>query len=224
MALAGGPETQTILGNVFKVFPPAVVILDQFNDEARMKWAAGIFFAMLYLVWPYYTLLELAGAVKSADTKTLNELVDWSTLRTSLKTQLQTKLNNRPVTEAEKKSPLAAAFAAGFASKISDAFIDAAVSPQGISRLVQISRSSAPSQQAMPVAATPENASDNNLYKRVKFAFFTSPIDFRLDLRNPQTDETVTVMMLFKGSGWQVTDIRVPEADLAPKVAQAMPR
>jgi hypothetical protein len=190
-----------------------------------MKWAAGIFLAMLYVVSPYYTLLELAGAFKSGDAKTINELVDWGSLRISFKAQVRAKLNNMPVTEAEKKSPLAAAFANGLVSKFSDAFIEAAITPEGIARLIQISRASGPSPQAKPlVTAASEKPPDNDVYKRVKFAFFTTPVDFRLDLRNPNTDQIVTVLLLFKGTGWQVTDIRLPDGDLAPKVAQAMPR
>jgi hypothetical protein len=63
-----------------------------------MKWAAGIFVAMLYLVWPYYTLLELTQAIQAADAPTINRLVDWDQLRSNLKAQWQAHLQNIPKT------------------------------------------------------------------------------------------------------------------------------
>lgn len=70
-----------------------------------MKWAAGILILMLYLVWPYYTLIELAQAIKSKDAETINQIVDWAPIRTSFKAQMQSHLENMPKAASEQKIP-----------------------------------------------------------------------------------------------------------------------
>jgi hypothetical protein len=56
-----------------------------------------------------------------------------------------------------------------------------------------------------------------------------SPIHFQLDLREPdrgpetgraRPESTLTVMMIFKGTGWQVSDVRLSKFDRSLKVAQ----
>lgn len=54
-----------------------------------MKWIAGLVGLTLYVIWPYYTLIEFGQAIQSRDSRTINSMVDWSTLRANVKAQLQ---------------------------------------------------------------------------------------------------------------------------------------
>lgn len=111
---------------------------------------------------------------------------------------------------------------------MANSLIDKVLTPEGIARLLQVS-SAQDSQQntASETKADPQQHPKNDLFERIKFAFFISPIHFQLDLRAPNSkqvqtdDQAVTVMLAFKGNGWQVTDLRLPRGGLAPRTAQA---
>ena len=89
-------------------------------------------------------------------------------------------------------------------------------------------------QQAKP-EARPPNADTNpqtTLWQRIQFAFFVSPIHFRLDLSEPDrggaagpaagASPSLTVMLMFKGTGRQVSDLRLSKIEnLSSKVALA---
>jgi len=207
-----------------------------------MKWATGICAAMLYLVWPYYTLLELAQAIQAADAPTINRLVDWDRLRPSLKAQLQAQLQNKPKTATERdfeqKNPGWAALGDTVVLTFANSLIDTMLTPEGIVRLVQIRGDAVPVgktlQQPRPEARRP-NADTNpqtTLWQRIRFAFFVSPIHFRLDLSEPDrggaagpvagATPSLAVILMFKGTGWQVSDLRLSKIEnLSPKVALA---
>ncbi|HMJ27713.1 MAG TPA: DUF2939 domain-containing protein [Xanthobacteraceae bacterium] len=196
-----------------------------------MKWAGAILGVMLYLAWPYYTLVELAQAIKSSDAPAINKLVDWSLVRTSLKAQFQAHLDNMPKTAAEQQNPAAAMFGNTLALTLANTLIDKMLTPQGITLLIEGARAAKTSKEARPVASqSAPVAPKQNLYQRVKFAFFVSPIHFQLDLDAPDqspmavsapaADKTVTLMLMFKGTGWQVSDVRFPRQNFSPKMAQ----
>lgn len=197
-----------------------------------MKWAAGIFAAILYLVSPYYALLELAQAIRAADAQAINRLVDWDELRPNLKRQLQAQLQSTPKSDFERENPGLAAAGNAFALTIVNSLIDSVLTPEGIVRLVQ-SRGDVvrPLQQTRSEARPPKADTDRltNLWQRTRFAFFISPIHFRLDLSEPDgggaavgTPPPLTVMLTFKWTGWQVTDLRLPKFEnLSSKVALA---
>jgi Protein of unknown function (DUF2939) len=197
-----------------------------------MKWAAAILCLMLYLVSPYYTLIELAQAIQSRDAPAINQLVDWNLVRTNVKAQLQVHMDSTPKTASEHKNPAAAAFGNTLALAFANTLIDKMLTPEGITLLIEGARAAKTSQKAHPVASQSADAPPKqNLYQRVKFAFFVSPIHFQLDLdapdqsppadNTPAADNTVTLMLMFKGTGWQVSDVRFPRVNYTPKMAQA---
>jgi hypothetical protein len=186
-----------------------------------MKWAAVAIAAMLYLVWPYYTLLELTEAIRTADAPAIKRLVDWDQLRPNLKAQLQSRFQTSPKTASErdfeKSNPGFTAVGNALALAFANSLIDSMVTPEGVVGLIQSK-------------ATPPNAGTRqaNLWQRTRFAFFVSPIHFRLDLSDPDSggaagaQPTLTVMLTFKGTGWQVSDLRVSDLDdLSSKMALA---
>jgi len=216
-----------------------------------MKWAAATIGVMLYVIWPYYTLLELSRAIQAGNAVTINRLVDWEQVRVSVKAQIQARLEQFQKTPAQRelaeKNPRWAAYGNAIAQKATNSAIDHILTPQGIARLMEGSRdqsSSTPAwrqasgrppnggaDEAGPRPGSAGSAQQNSFWQRVHFAFFVSPIHFRVDLRDPArgatestTQPTLTVMMIFKGVGWQVYDVRLsgpdelsPNAPPAPK-------
>ena len=195
-----------------------------------MKWAAAILGVILYLVWPYCTLIGLVHAIQSGDAQAINQMVDWGRVRTSVKAQLQADLENTTKSAGERENPAFAAFGNAFALTSVNSLIDKMLTPEGLTALMQGARSAAPppKKQGAKVAATTSARTTpvQNLFQRVKFAFFVSPIHFQIDLRGPESgntrpEPTLTVMMIFKGTGWQVSDVRLPKDDKSVRVAGA---
>lgn len=56
----------------------------------------------------------------------------------------------------------------------------------------------------------------------VKFAFFATRFHFRLDLADPERgpETVIAVLMTFKGTGWQVTNVKLPDVGRSLKVTQ----
>jgi hypothetical protein len=213
-----------------------------------MKWAAAaILGVMLYVIWPYYTLFELSRAIQARNAVTVNRLVDWEQVRVSVKAQIQARLEQIQKAPAQRefaeKNPRWANYGNAMAQKVANSLIDRILTPEGMTRLMEGSRDRSTAwRQAsarQPSAGTTDDAGprpgsagsvqQNSFWQRIHFAFFVSPIHFRFDLCDPArgaTESTVqptlTVMMIFKGTGWQVYDVRLPGFDeLSPNVPAA---
>src|SRR6516162_4345322 len=111
---------------------------------------------MLYLVWPYCTLIGLVHAIQSGDAQAINQMVDWGRVRTSVKAQLQADLENMPKSAGERENPVFAAFGNAFALTSVNSLIDKMLTPEGLTALMQGARSAAPppKKQGAKVAAT----------------------------------------------------------------------
>jgi hypothetical protein len=121
------------------------------------KWVAGAcFLGILYLVWPYYTLLELASAARSGDAASIKELVDWERVRLSLKAQLQAHLETTTKRAEQqafaKEYPAFATLGNVLALSIADRLIDTLITPQGLANLLKGGRvaASAAKEQSAP--------------------------------------------------------------------------
>jgi Protein of unknown function (DUF2939) len=213
-----------------------------------MRWAAAaILGVMLYVIWPYYTLFELSRAIQSHNAATINRLVDWEQVRVGVKAQIQARLEQIQKAPAQRefaeKNPRWANYGNAMAQKFANSLIDHVLTPEGMTRLMEGSRdrttawrqasarppSAGTTDDAGPRPGSPGSAQQASFWQRIHFAFFVSPIHFRFDLRDPArgatestAPPTLTVMMIFKGTGWQVYDVRLPGFDeLSPNVSLA---
>jgi hypothetical protein len=218
-----------------------------------MKWAAAVFAVTLYVIWPYYTLFELGRAIQSGDAETINRLVDWDQVRVSVKAQIQAQMEKSQNTQAQRefaeRNPGMARHVNAMTQKVANSVIDHILTPQGIARLIEGSRGQASlttaSQQANarppsvgtagesgPKAGSAGTVQRASLWQRIHFAFFVSPIHFRVDLRDPDRhgatestpSPTLTVMMIFKGTGWQIYDARLSGLDAPPSNVALAPK
>jgi hypothetical protein len=109
-----------------------------------MKWAAAIFGVMLYVIWPYYTVLELSRAIQSGDAVMINRLVDWEQVRPSVKAQIQVQLEKGQNTVAQReladKNPSMSKYVNAMTQKVASSAIDRMLTPEGIARLIEGSR------------------------------------------------------------------------------------
>jgi hypothetical protein len=159
----------------------------------------------------------------------INRLVDWDRVRTSVKAQMQAQLQNATKTTAQRdfaaKNPRLDGLALTFANSI----IDSILTPEGVTRLVQGARNAAltvPASQQVRDAkpANADSSRQTSLWQRIRFAFFVSPIDFRIDMGDPDQSAAqpkLTVMLMFKGTGWQVSDLQLSGLNSPQKVALA---
>jgi len=159
-----------------------------------MKWAAGALVLILYLVWPYYTLIELGREIHNGDGKAIGQRLDFQRVRASLRGQVMAQVRQAGTSDT-----------AGEVKSV-NILVHRIMSPEGMRGLVY------PGNGAPSIAADPSSGT-RSLWERVAFAFFVSPIDFRLELGPPDTSgsaERLVVTMHFTGAGWQVSDVRLP--------------
>jgi len=135
-----------------------------------------------------------------------------------------------PPTASDRENPGAALFGKAFVLTFANSLLDKVVTPEGFTALIEDARKSKRGKSTLG-AAPPVLTAKRSLGDNVKFAFFVSPFQFRLDLNASDqnlpgggvrgSDGTTTLMLMFNGSGWVVSDLRLPETKFAPKIAQA---
>jgi len=191
----------------------------------KWKWAIGVLAVLLlYVLWPYYTLLELKHAIRTADAPAIRRLVDWEELRANLKTQFEAYVKTAQQTVANrgfgKLMPELAAARNNAALTFVSSMIDKTVTPEGIAGVLRTAQKGV--QQAKTAAGAPaaDPVPNFNIWQQTRFAFFVSPIRFRVDLSGPKRGATakspgaeskLTMMLRFNGTGWKVSDMRISD-------------
>ncbi|MDG2004909.1 MAG: DUF2939 domain-containing protein [Novosphingobium sp.] len=92
-----------------------------------------------YLVSPTYSLSQLREAALDGDMSEVRERVDFQAMRESLKSELRAKLESDMATSGKGKDVFAAAGSAIVMSMV-DPMVDALATPQGIERLMAVSK------------------------------------------------------------------------------------
>lgn len=93
--------------------------------------ALATLFVSYFVASPWLTLHELRSAVRNRNADAVAKHVDFPALRESLKTQMKTAMTLKAV-----KDEQSAALAAAFASSMTDQFVDALVTPEGLRQLM----------------------------------------------------------------------------------------
>lgn len=160
--------------------------------------------------WPYYTVHSIGAAVRERDVVALERLVDWNGLRAGfrddLKAVMAATISRKGASASGGEAALGMGIAALLGPAIIDRAVDAYVTPQGLSRLIEDGR--APSGKG--AAAGSGGTSGKGLdWSRVKYAFFTGPTDFRLDVAGDKPGEGITMTMRWDG-GWKLNRVFLP--------------
>jgi hypothetical protein len=168
----------------------------------RLKWPLIVIVvaAALYLGSPYYAFWRFTQALKAGDQQRFEKMVDFRSVRESLKKQLRAKLaetrakDPKPAEQPKRETPLLA-LSDQFAPRLIDTLVDAYVTPAGLAALLADVKSveaggaagerdpNAPADPRDASAITESEAVRERLgWKSVRYAFFTGPRDFLLDV------------------------------------------
>jgi len=164
----------------------------------RARWpllATVLSLGVAYVGYPYVALYRLGSAIKSADTATLEAMVDWPAVREGIKEDVCDRA-------AENSSPKANAdlppFGESFVRGVTSSSIDQTVTPQA---LLAVTKSE-------PVHPTPRGADIH-----VNWAFFESPTTFMVSLQPPGQTDPIKLEMDLRYGAWRVQRVWLP-ADL----------
>ena len=160
----------------------------------RLKWPLIVLavLAALYIASPYYSFWRFTEALKAGDQQRFESMVDFRSVRESLKKQLRAKLaESRGNQPKKEKNPFG--LSDQFGPRLIDTLVDAYVTPSGLAALLADAKQPGAAGQQDPNAppADPRNAPtiaqsqavrDRLGFSRVRYAFFTGPRDFLLDV------------------------------------------
>ena len=171
--------------------------------------SVAMFLAAAYVVSPYYALYRIDHAIQDHDLIVLERYADWPAIREQLRTDLKGLMMS---TLADKPSGSSNDFTTGLAALLGpvmvDRIVDSDINPDGLIRMVS-NRGSVDG--------------NNRLHDFITYAFFAGPMDFRVDLRNPQKADapSATALMEFSGFGWRVSRVKLPLEELTRAVEKS---
>lgn len=149
---------------------------------------------------PYRTLKAIQTAIESSDSQSLNEYVDFPTLRQNLKQQLNARTGNQ--VQNALGTGLLAQVAGGVANSVVDASVELLVAPGGLNKLVL---------GASVVAGQFQGDTQGTLTQRFENGqgSFDSLSQFTFSVPAPSNRQLVLVLTRI-GLAWQLTNIVLP--------------
>lgn len=179
------------------------------NGRGRRRWERWIIASLLvlllvYAASPYVSFWRFTEAVKSGDRQRLESHVDFRSVRQSLKVQLRAKLPKpappAPGTQQDAFAGLVERLGPGLIDQLVDSF----VTPEGLAALItnpELARN--PTDTRAPGQAE-QNGERELDWSQVKYAFFTGPRDFLIDL------EGMKLRFRFSQRRWTLKTVELP--------------
>jgi len=168
------------------------------------KWLIGaILVVIAYAGYPYLTLYWIDHALLNDDKAALESLVDWPLVRQQLKADVKLALIESAQTQAGKDS-FAGLFGAALTTLLVPTLVDSAVdewvTPEKVLNSEQVVK---------------RRQEQKSFADFVTYAFFTSPTEFRVDLKDPKDADSpaITALMRLTGLKWRVVAIKLPPVD-----------
>jgi hypothetical protein len=183
--------------------------------------AAGVCVVLLWIVWPFYSVLALMSAVREKDAVRVEPKVDWPSLRQGLRDDLNALmlLQARRSSGGSGTDAMAAGILAALGPAMVNSMVDAYVTPSGLAALFAGEQPAAPSPGAAPATTQPVSevlaAKDDLDIRRVKYAFFTGPLTFQVDMATDTPGEIVSAVFRWRGT-WKLTRFVLPLDTLPP--------
>ena len=175
--------------------------------------AGAIAVAILWSIWPYYALYELANSLNQADPIGLERRIEWSSVRQGLREDLNTFLLRNVAQEMTGRGLPGAALGAGVAAMIGPALVkktlDVFATPQTIAALIAQGKMSGPSVRAAGSDAAEASNKETLHLGMLKYAFFSrDPFTFKVELAPSAKASEAPLILLFKWNGdWRLTRI-----------------
>jgi len=179
------------------------------------KWLIGAVLAVAaYTGYPYLTLWWIDHALLNDDKAALENLVDWPLVRQQLKADVKLALIESAQTQVGKDSfagLFGAALTALLVPTLVDSAVDEWVTPERVLNSEEVVK---------------RRQEQKSFADFVTYAFFASPTEFRVDLKDPKDADSpaVTALMRLTGARWRVVAIKLPPVDTwlkgrAPRVS-----
>lgn len=179
------------------------------------KWLIGAVLAVTaYTGYPYLTLWWIDHALLNDDKAALENLVDWPLVRQQLKADVKLALIESAQTEVGKDSfagLFGAALTALLVPTLVDSAVDEWVTPERVLNSEEVVK---------------RRQEQKSFADFVTYAFFASPTEFCVDLKDPKDADSpaVTALMRLTGARWRVVAIKLPPVDTwlkgrAPRVS-----
>ncbi len=168
------------------------------------KWFIGLFILLAaYIAYPYVTLHWLDQALLTDDTQALERLVDFPSVRQTLKADVKLALIDKAQTEAGKGKILGifgAALTVLLVPTVVDSAVEEMVTPEAILDNEEVVK---------------RRRDKKSFIDFVTYAFFESPTEFRVDLKDPDkpNSPTLTALMKLTGGRWRVVSVKLPPLD-----------
>jgi hypothetical protein len=155
---------------------------------------------------PYLALKNLKSAAEQNDIETINQYIDYPSVRQSLKDQLSAYMleDSKP-----EKSNTLAKFGKMLANSMAEPLLDAVVTPTGIGLILQ-GKNLNPSHMSSntPMTNDPQQAKEENTEYKL---YYTSFNRFVIDVKSKQRhNQQVQVVMQREGLHWQIKQIIIP--------------
>ena len=168
------------------------------------KWLIGaILVVIAYVGYPYLTLYWIDHALLNDDKAALESLVDWPLVRQQLKADVKLALIESAQTRVGKDSfagLFGAALTALLVPTLVDSAVDEWVTPEKVLNSEEVVK---------------RREQQKSFADFVTYAFFTSPTEFRVDLKDPKDADSpaITAIMRLTGFRWRVVAIKLPPVD-----------
>jgi DUF2939 family protein len=148
-----------------------------------------VLLAFFYAAYPYWTLYRLDQALETHDTRRLDAMIDWPSLRRNLRDDLLTAATARLLPNDADRGPR---FGADLLTAWGAALIDAAA------------RGVLTSDALATLYDERRRAGEPSLLHAIRFAFFRSPTSFDVHVETGRDDRLRFEMTLESGA-WRVT-------------------
>lgn len=168
------------------------------------KWLIGaILVVIAYVGYPYLTLYWIDHALLKDDKAALESLVDWPLVRQQLKADVKLALIESAQTQVGKDSfagLFGAALTALLVPTLVDSAVDEWVTPEKVLNSEEVVK---------------RREQQKSFADFVTYAFFTSPTEFRVDLKDPKDADSpaITATIRLTGFRWRVVAIKLPPID-----------
>ena len=162
-----------------------------------------IIFPILYIAYPYWSLITLVSAIEEGDREKIEEKIDFPKVRESLKEDFKAELMNSLLND-DMKDNIFGGIALVFVPALIDSLMDNYLTPTGISKLIK--------EGEIEDKKNREDVSqiDSSVeFPDLKWAFFKSPMRFKAILKN-----NVELKLELQGTSWRLTRITVPLDDV----------
>lgn len=174
------------------------------------KKVLGVIFGLIILILgylyvsPYLAINSIKSAAQAGDSEKISKYIDYPSVRQSFKDQMNAYMFKEM---ASKEANGWEALGAMMASTMVDKMIDAMITPEGMTLMLQ----------GKDLKSTSSNGSDDHQVSEAKkepkpdySSRYTSMNDFEVVIKDQDKAKEVKVMMVRDGLSWKVNEIIVP--------------